>query len=146
MIEVRVSIDVKPPPDTVFDFWADWTNNPKWQLGQKSCTWTSEPPLKLGSTYDQVARFMGRPIVSSFEVVEYEPGRKLRIKTFKSTLPLDIAREVFPGPDGGTTLNATIRGAPTGLMKLFNPFAKRMVVRNINQDYARLKELLNGSA
>ena len=89
---------------------------------------------------------MGRQIISSFEVVEYEPGQRIRIKTFKSTLPLDITREVSPGPDGGTTLNATIRGAPAGLMKLFNPLAKRMVARNINKDYARLKELLDGNA
>ncbi len=40
------------------------------------CVWTSEPPIGVGSTYDQQARFMGREIVSSFEVVEFVPGRK----------------------------------------------------------------------
>jgi len=145
MIEVRVSIDVEQPPDEVFEYWAEWSNNPSWQTGMESCTWTSEPPLQLGSTYDQRASFLGRPIISSFEVVEFEPGTKLRIKTTKSTLPLDITRKVSPGPDGGTTLNATIRGEPTGLMRLFNPLAQRMVERNINKDYERLREYFAGA-
>ncbi len=143
MIEVRVSRDVAQPPDEVFAYWADWTNNPTWQKGMESCTWTSEPPLEVGSTYDQAARFMGRPITSSFEVVEYEPGRKVRIKTTKSTLPLDITRQVSPGPDGGTTLSAIIRGQPGGLMKLFEGLAQKMVERNVNADYDRLKAMFD---
>lgn len=144
MIEVRVSIEVDRPPEEVFAYWSDWTNNPKWQQGMESCTWTSEPPLRLGSTYDQRASMLGRPIVSSFEVVEYEPDHLVRIKTTKSTLPLDITRRVTPRSDGGTTLDATIRGEPKGLMRLFDPLTKRMVERNVRQDYARLKELLDG--
>lgn len=144
MIEVKVRIEVKPPPDDVFAYWSDWSNNPTWQTGMQSCTWTSEPPLALGSTYDQRASFLGRPIVSSFEVVEFESGRKVRIRTTKSSLPLDITRQVTPRPGGGTILEATIRGEPTGVMRLFNPLMQRMVARSINQDYGRLKELLDG--
>lgn len=145
MIEVRVSRDVGQSPQEVFAFWSDWTNNPSWQKGMESCTWTSEPPLRIGSTYDQVARFLGRPIISSFEVVEYEPDRKVRIKTTKSTLPLDITREVRPGPDGGTTLAAVIRGEPQGLMKRFEGLAQKMVERNVNADYDRLKAVFDGT-
>jgi len=139
VIEVKVQRDVNQPPDEVFAYWADWTNNPIWQKGMVSCTWTSEPPLGIGSTYDQAARFLGRPIISSFEVVEYEPDRRIRIKTTKSTLPLDITREVIPRDDGGTTLSAVIRGEPRGPMRLFESLAQKMVERNINADYDRLR-------
>jgi uncharacterized membrane protein len=146
VIEVKVTIDVEQPPEAVFEFWAEWSNNPIWQKGMESCTWTSEPPLRLGSTYDQRASLMGRPIISSFEVVEYEPGTKLRIKTTESSIPLDITRQVSPRPNGGTTLNATIRGNPTGLMRLLNPLTKRMVRRNVHKDYRLLKEYFDGNA
>ena len=139
MIEVIVSIDVEQDPAEVFGYWADWTNNPRWQTGMESCEWTSSPPLHLGSTYDQTARFVGRPIVSSFEVVEYVPNTKVRIKTTKSTLPLDITREVSARTGGGTTLRATIRGEPQGPMKFLNFLTQRMVERNVNADYNRLK-------
>jgi hypothetical protein len=139
MIEVVVSIDVTQSPPEVFAYWSDWTNNPTWQKGMESCVWTSAPPLRIGSTYDQTARFVGRPIVSSFEVVEYEPERKLRIKTTQSTLPLDITREVIPRADGGSTLQAVIRGEPHGPMKWLGGLTQRMVERNVKADYARLK-------
>lgn len=144
MIEVEVTIQVDRAPDEVFAFWSDWTNNPRWQSGMERCTWTSEPPLRVGSTYDQEARFLGRPIRSSFEVVEYEPDRRIRIRTTAGTLPLDITREVLPQPDGGTTLHAIIRGEPTGVLRLLGPLTQRMVERNVRADYARLQEMLDG--
>lgn len=94
-------------------------------------------------TTDRLRPFMGRPVVSSFEVVEYEPGQVVRIRTTKSTLPLDITRRVAARPDGGATLKATIRGEPQGAMKLFNGLTRRMVKRNVDADYDRLKVLLN---
>ena len=63
MIEVNVHIDIERPPAEVFDYWADWTNNPAWQKGMERCETTSEPPRRVGSTYDQHAKFLGRPIV-----------------------------------------------------------------------------------
>ncbi len=144
MIEVNESIEVDKPPAEVFAFWSDWSNNPTWQTGMESCTWTSEPPLRLGSTYDQRASFLGRPVVSSFEVVEYEPDTMVRIKTTKGTFPLDITRRVSPRPNGGTILTATIRGGPEGVMRLLDPLTRRMVARSIGQDYQRLKQLLDG--
>lgn len=146
MIEVSVTIEVDLDPAAVFAYWAEWSNNPQWQKGMERCEWTSEPPLRLGSTYDQHARFLRRPIVSSFEVVEFEPDRLLRIRATKSTLPLDITRRVEPGQAGGTVLQALIKGEPAGLMKLFNSLTARMVRSNVEADYARLKELLNAMA
>lgn len=142
MIEVVVSVEVARPADEVFAYLADWSNNPQWQDGMVACTWTSEPPLQVGSTYDQEARFLGRPIVSSFEVVEHEPGRRVRIVTTQSTMPLDITREVEPLDEGRTRVTATIRGGPEGLLSLADPLTERMVRRNVEADYARLKALL----
>lgn len=145
VIEVTVRIDVDVPPDDAFAFWSDWTNNPRWQQGMERCEWTSEPPLRVGSTYDQHARMLGRPIVSSFQVVEHEPDRHLRIVTTQSTLPLDISRTVTAREDGGSTLTAVIRGEPQGPMRLLNPLMRRMVERNVTADYARLKALLESA-
>lgn len=143
MIEVQVDIDVDRPADEVFAYWSDWANNPQWQQGMERCTWTSEPPLRLGSTYDQEARFLGRPVLSSFEVVEFEPDRRVRVVSTGGTMPLDITREVTPRPDGGTTLHATIRGGPEGVLSAFDPLTRRMVARNVHKDYARLQALLD---
>ena len=69
IIDVSTSIEIERSADDVFAFVSEFPNNPRWQRGQVSCTWTSEPPLRVGSTYDQHARFLGT------ERAEGEPGR-----------------------------------------------------------------------
>lgn len=146
MIEVHASADVARPADEAFAFVADMANNPQWQRGQESCTWTSPGPIGVGSTYEQRARFLGRPIVSSFEVVEFEPGRRIRIRTVGSGMPLDITREVEPLDDDHARVTATIRGGPTGALALLDPLTRRMVQRNVRGDYDRLAALLGPAA
>jgi len=145
MIEVRQTLSVRQSPEAVFAFWGDHSNNPQWQNGQRSCTWTSAPPIGVGSTYDQEAGFMGRSIVSTFECVEFDENRRIRMVTTKSTMPLDITRFVEPAADGGTVLTAIIKGGPEGLARFFDPLMQRMVARNVRRDYERLALLLESA-
>ena len=143
-METITQITMERPADLVFDVVADMSRNPEWQQGMKSCTWTSEPPIRVGSTYDQVAEFLTRKIVTSFEVVEFEPGRKIRIKSVKSTFPLDITRSVDPTGEFRCEVTAIVTGEPSGLLKWLNPLTKPLVSRSVRKDYQRLKVLLDG--
>lgn len=146
MIEVHASVDIARPASDVFAYVADMSNNPTWQRGQESCTWTSNGPIAVGSTYEQRARFLGMPIVSSFEVVEFEPGRRIRIRTVGRGMPLDITREVEPMGEGAARVTATIRGGPGGPLALLDPLTKRLVERSVKGDYERLAALLDRGA
>ena len=141
-MEVTASINIDRSPQEVFDYLADMSNNPKWQNGMQACTWTSEPPLRLGSTYDQEAKFLGKRIVSSFEVVEFEPGERIRIRTTSGTMPIDVTRQVAPSENGGTEVRAVVRGEPTGLLRLAKPVMRLLVQTSVHRDYRRLKQLL----
>ena len=141
-MEVTVSINIDRPPQEVFDYLADMSNNPNWQNGMQTCTWTSDPPLRLGSTYDQEAKFLGKRIVSSFEVVEFEPGERIRIRTTSGTMPIDVTRQVAPDESGGTEVGAVVRGEPTGLLRLANPVMRLLVQTSVRRDYRRLKQVL----
>ena len=59
-----------------------------------SCTITSDGEFGVGSTYDQVAHMANKQILSSFEVIEYEPGRLVKATTTKSTFPITFTRIV----------------------------------------------------
>ena len=142
MTRVTASIDIERSADEVFDFLADMENNPDWQRGQQRCTWTSEPPMQLGSTYDQEAKFLGKAIVSSFEVTEFEQGRTIRIVTTAGTMPIDVTRSVEPVTDGTCTVSAVVRGEPPRAMRLLGPLLDRLVRRSVEGDYQRLKEML----
>ena len=142
VLEVSVSVDIDCPAADVFAYIADMANNPTWQQGQQACTWTSEPPLRLGSTYDQEATFLGKTIMSSFEVVEFDAGSTIRIRTTESTMPIDVTRQVVAREDGTSTVSAVVRGDASGVFRLAEPAMKVLVRRSVRKDYERLKELL----
>ena len=143
MIEVRAEVTVRRPPTEVFAYLADMAHNPEWQKGMQTCRWTSEPPLRLGSTYDQVARFLGREIVSSFEVTDFEEGSLIRIRS-TAGMPLDITRRVEADGQGDSLVTAVVRGDSSGVIRLADPLVKVIVGRSVRADYQRLKTTLEG--
>ena len=140
-MQIDTTIIIERPATEVFDYIADMSKNPTWQRGQRSCVWTSEPPLAVGSTYDQVAKFLGREIRSSFEVVEYEPDR-IRIVSTEGTMPIDVTRTVAPEGADRCSVSAIVSGEPPGAMRLLGPALSAIVRRSVAADYRRLKKLL----
>lgn len=108
-----------------------------------SCEWTSDPPISVGSTYVQRAKFMGRNVVSSFAVTDFEPGRRIAIETTESTFPIQVVRRVEPIDEGSCRVSADITGGPNkGLMKLIAPLVQRRAQKSVDADYDRLVQLL----
>lgn len=131
-------VPIARPADAVFEFLADFENNPRWQGGMERCTWDSEA-RGVGATYSQVARFLGREIRTTFRVTALEPGRSISIDSVVSTFPIQVTRSVEPA-ETGCVVVAHVRGQPTGLLKLMSGLA----ARSVRADYARLKALLEG--
>jgi uncharacterized membrane protein len=141
---VTVSVDVDRPAGEVFDFVADFENNPRWQRGMRSCRWTSPPPHEVGSTYDQVAHFLGRDVVSSFRVVEHEPGRRVRITSTAGPFPITETRVVESLPDGRARVTAVVEGDAGRFFRYAGPLVRPLVQRSVRGDYRRLASLLGG--
>jgi hypothetical protein len=141
MIKIESSILIKRNLDEVFNFITNFENNPKWQSGMVKAKFTSEPPLRVGSTYTQVARFLGRPVDSDFTVIDYEPGHLIKISTTSGSFPITVTRTVESVADG-TLVHASVEGDATGFFKIAEPLMRRMVQRSVNQDYEQLKTLL----
>ena len=140
-MQVEVQVEIERPIEDVFAYITNFENNPKWQNGMVSCTFTTEPPVGEGSRYTQVAQFMGRTIESKFLVTKFIPNERVEFETTESTFPIQIVRMVSP-TSSGTLVRAIISGEPDGMMKLFTPLAQVMMRRPIEADYARLKVIL----
>lgn len=135
-------IEIARPVEDVFGLISDFSRNPEWQKGMRSARWTSEPPLRVGSTYEQVARFLGRDVVTTFEVVSYEPGRSVSIESRRSTFPISVTRRVEPLGPNRTRVYAEISGEPGRFFRLFGPLLDKMAQRSVRSDYQRLQRLL----
>ncbi|UCC52717.1 MAG: SRPBCC family protein, partial [Anaerolineaceae bacterium] len=114
MTKVEINIHINRPPDQVFAYISNPENNPQWQGGMRKATITSTGPLGVGSTYVQVASFLGRRIESHFEIVEYEPGHLIKGKTISGTFPITFTRSVEPA-NPGSHVSALITGQPSGI-------------------------------
>ncbi len=139
---MSASVEIERPAEAVFDYIANMELNTTWQAGMRECRFTSDPPIAVGSAYEQVASFMGRAIRSSFLVTAFEPGRSITIETLESTFPIKVTRTVEPLSETRSRATATIEGAPSGIMGLLAPLMKRMAQRSVRGDYRRLKSLL----
>ena len=142
MISVRASVDIGRPTARVFKYLSDFENNPAWQSGMREVRHTSDPPLRVGSTYDQVARFLGRRIVSSFEVTAFVPGESISIASVGGSFPLQITRRVEPLTESSSRVTAHISGQPGRMFWIATPLLRWIVQRSVNRDYANLKRLL----
>ncbi|HEX2028232.1 MAG TPA: SRPBCC family protein [Nitriliruptorales bacterium] len=142
MIEVTSRVDVDGAADAVFGFIADAENNPRWQRGMRSCRWVTEPPIHVGSVYQQEASFLGRTITSTFQVIDLQPDRSITIRTIESTFPIEVTRSVEPLGDRRTRVRAVVRGDPSGVFRIATPVLRRMVQRSVRGDYRRLQQLM----
>jgi uncharacterized membrane protein len=146
MKPVTVQVDIDRPTDEVFAFLEEVENNTRWLQGMQSCTWTTDRPVRVGSRYEQRARFLGKEIRTSFEVTAHEPGRLVTISSRDgSSFPLTVSRQVEPLTDGRSRVTETVVSDPHGFYRLAEPVLRQLVRRNIQRDYGRLKRLLESA-
>ena len=145
MIQVEASVVISRPPEEVFAYISNFENNPRWQGGMKEARFTSQGPLGVGSTYAQVATFLGRRVESTFEVVDYQPNRLIKATSTSGSFPITFTRIVEP-VDHGTKVSAIVEGDAAGFFKLAQPLLARMVQRSVDADYTNLKDILETQA
>lgn len=134
MITTEIDITIDRSAPDVFDLLSDFTQNPVWQNGMKSCNWMTEPPVEVGSQYQQHAEFLGRDINSVFEVVEYEPGYLIKAITISATFPITFTRWVEVLGPASTRVQALIEGDSSGVFRLMEPLMRPVVRRSIKSD------------
>lgn len=144
-MKMQARIEIDRPAAEVFDYISNFENNTAWQRGMEDARFTTPPPLAVGSRYEQIASFLGRPVVTLFEVTDLQPGRSITIESIESSFPIEVTRRVEPLGKGRSRIIAEISGEPGGLTRLFSPITRRFAQHAISADYKRLKELLERS-
>lgn len=142
MITVNADVNIERPLPEVFAFLEDVENHPTWVRGMQWCRWTSDPPVGVGSTYDQVATFLGKETASSFVVTEHVAGKGISVKTTMSAVPITLTRTMTASASGCTHLQETLEYQPRGVYKVAPHLLQSKVQRAVRRDHERLKRLL----
>jgi uncharacterized protein YndB with AHSA1/START domain len=144
-LDVVTEIVIGKPPSVVAEFAANPDNAPKWYVNIKSVEWQSEPGVRVGARAAFVAQFMGRRLAYTYEIVAFEPGARLVMRTAEGPFPMETSYTWEPGSAGSTKMRLRNRGTPSGFSFLMQPlmsFAMRAANR---KDLACLKKLLETS-
>jgi carbon monoxide dehydrogenase subunit G len=130
-------IEIERSPEDVYAFLADPENLPKWQSG----VMTVEPLTE--TRFTEVRTFVGRRVESTIDVTVAEPGREFSLRTAAGPVRFVIRHVLEPAGEGRTRLRVQgeTEGAG-GLFKLGGRMLRRAAERRAEEDFARLKELL----
>jgi hypothetical protein len=140
-VDVTVEAVIRRPPHEVAAYANDPSNAPRWYANISRVEWETSPPLRVGSEVAFVARFLGRVLRYTYEVVEHTPS-SLVMRTAQGPFPMETSYRYEATPDGHTRMSLRNRGNPSGFARLASPFMQRAMCRANNKDLAALKQLL----
>jgi uncharacterized membrane protein len=141
-VDVETETDIARPVDEVAGYAANPSNAPEWYANIDSVHWETDPPVRLGSSARFVARFLGRRLEYTYDVVEFAPNERLVMRTAQGPFPMETTYTWSGNPDGGTHMTLRNRGEPSGFSKLMAPLMATAMRRANRKDLAALKAML----
>jgi hypothetical protein len=84
-VDITSGVEIDRPLVEVWAVISDFARNTEWQGGMKACSWITEPPIAVGSRYDQEAGFLGRTVRTTFEFDESGDDRRSRGRSTGTT-------------------------------------------------------------
>jgi hypothetical protein len=96
----------------------------------------------LGTRVERIAGFLGRRIEYVNEIEEYDPPRRLAMRSVKAPFPMTVVYEFEEVGDGATLARIRAGGDTRGFYSVAGPLLNQMVKRGISRDLEALKELM----
>lgn len=141
-VDVLTEIVINRPRDQVAEYAADPTHAPEWYMNIESVDWQTAPPVRVGSRMAFVARFLGRRLVYTYEIVDLVPGERLIMRTAEGPFPMETTYTWEAVGDDKTRMTLRNRGEPSGFSKIAAPLMARAMRKANRKDLALLKTLL----
>ena len=139
MVKFEVSVQIDRPIEEVFAFLADPTKLPEWNAIVEESR-PAETPIRVGTKIQQRAKFLGRRIDSTAEVVEYELNKRFATRADKP-FPVMISNR-FEAAGGGTKVVANFEGEPGGFFKFGETILTRIAQKQFQAQIDTAKEIL----
>ncbi|ROS42316.1 SRPBCC family protein [Amycolatopsis thermoflava] len=141
-VDVRTEIVVALPREKVASYAGDPSNAPEWYANILDVEWETRPPLREGTRLGFVARFLGRTLRYTYEVIELVPGERLVMRTAQGPFPMETTYSWESLDAQSTRMVLRNRGEPSGFAKVGSRMMAAAVERANRKDLRRLKNLL----
>ena len=141
-VDVLTEIVIDRPCAEVAAYAGDPSHAPDWYVNIQSVRWRTPAPVGPGSTMDFVARFLGRRLAYTYEVVELVPGERLVMRTAQGPFPMETTYTWQPVDPARTRMTLRNRGEPSGFGRVAAPVMAAAMRRANQKDLANLKRIL----
>lgn len=141
-VDVLSEIVIALSPGEVAAYAGDPSNAPKWYVNIESVDWETSPPIRVGSRMAFAARFLGRRLAYTYEVVDLIPGERLVMRTAQGPFPMETTYTWEPAGKAATRMTLRNRGEPRGFSKVGAPVIAAAMRRANRKDLEQLKALL----
>jgi uncharacterized protein YndB with AHSA1/START domain len=122
MIHFENTIEIARDPGAVFSYLAELENLPAWNYAIQETCKLDPGPVGVGSRYVQIRTVPARS-EETFEVTEFEPGRRLAIRGRFGPLAGELSYVLEPSGAATALINTVALDAP----RLLAPLAARQI-------------------
>lgn len=141
MVDVVTETVIARPRDVVAAYASDPTHAPAWYVNIRKADVRTPGPVRLGSRVAFEARFLGRSLEYTYEIVDLVPGERLVMRTAEGPFPMETTY-TWTDADGGTRMTLRNRGEPRGFARVGAGLMAAAMKRANTKDLARLKTIL----
>lgn len=143
-VDVRTEIVIERSVTDVAEYAADPSNAPDWYANIDTVDYQTSPPFGVGSKMTFVARFLGRRLEYTYEVVEFVPGERLVMCTTQGPFPMETTYTWTPVDPASTRMTLRNRGEPAGFSRVVAPLMAPAMRRANREDLRTIKAILEG--
>ena len=141
-VDVLTETTIRAPIDAVAAYASDPSNASEWYVNIESVKWETPPPATVGCRVLFVARFLGRRLAYTYEIVELVPNERLVMRTAEGPFPMETTYTWSPAGDGSTHMALRNRGEPAGFSKVAAPAMAAAMRRANTKDLTALRRIL----
>ena len=141
-IDVATEIVIDRPVAVVAAYATDPSTAPEWYANIDSVDWQTAPPAQVGSRMTFVARFLGRRLEYTYEIVDLVPGERLVMRTAEGPFPMETTYTWTAVGDSSTRMMLRNRGEPAGFSRVAAPLMVPAMRRAIRKDLRSIKAIL----
>jgi uncharacterized protein YndB with AHSA1/START domain len=141
-VDVVTEVVIERPLAEVAGYAADPTHAPEWYVNIAAVEWETSPPVQVGSRMRFVARFLGRRLAYTYEIVDLVPGERLVMRTAQGPFPMETTYTWQSSGAARTRMTLRNRGEPAGFGAVTAPVMAAAIRRANRKDLDALKRHL----
>jgi polyketide cyclase/dehydrase/lipid transport protein len=141
MINLNISTLIYRPIRQVFDFISAPENDFQWQYGTLASARISEGAINIGTFFRSIGHFMGRRVLSTFEVNEYELNKRYGYKSLSGPL-LSQTSYAFEIANGSTKITLSMQANVVNFFQMNEAILEKKMKKQLKENLAMLKDLL----